>query len=141
MALKCYPLQSGGVVALAILALGLTTPDTVWYEIQQNLPVIALLIFMLSFIYFMKPLLSFIFARIIVGIQNKVALSLLFSFMAAFVGLPRYFDCHGGIDCRIRCLYGVYERVVTSQSEGGDLSEESSRDLEHLSAASLCTAP
>src|SRR6056300_1364210 len=46
MALKCYPLQSGGLVAIAILALGLTTPDTVWYEIQQNLPVLAPLIFM-----------------------------------------------------------------------------------------------
>ena len=76
MALKCYPLQSGGLIAIAILALGLTTPETVWYEIKQNLSVIALLIFMVSFIYFMKPLLSFVFARIIVGVQNKVALSL-----------------------------------------------------------------
>ena len=126
MALKCYPLQSGGVVALAILALGLTTPDTVWYEIQQNLPVIALLIFMVSFIYFMKPLLSFIFARIIVGIQNKVALSLLFSFMAAF--LSAFLDALTVTAVLIAvfvALYGVYERVVTSQSEGGDLSEES----------------
>ena len=126
MALKCYPLQSGGVVALAILALGLTTPDTVWYEIQQNLPVIALLIFMVSFIYFMKPLLSFIFARIIVGIQNKVALSLLFSFMAAF--LSAFLDALTVTAVLIAvfvALYGVYERVVTSQSEGGDLSEAS----------------
>ncbi len=29
MALKCYPLQSGGLIAIAILALGLTTPETV----------------------------------------------------------------------------------------------------------------
>ena len=110
MALKCYPLQSGGVVALAILALGLTTPDTVWYEIQQNLPVIALLIFMVSFIYFMKPLLSFIFARIIVGIQNKVALSLLFSFMAAF--LSAFLDALTVTAVLIAvfvALYGVYE--------------------------------
>jgi NhaB family Na+:H+ antiporter len=85
MALKCYPLQSGGLIAIAILALGLTTPETVWYEIKQNLSVLALLIFMVSFIYFMKPLLSFVFARIIVGVHNKVALSLLFSVMAAFL--------------------------------------------------------
>ena len=85
MALRCYPLQSGGLIAIAILALGLTTPETVWHEIQQNLPVLALLIFMVSFIYLMKPLLSFVFARIIVGVRNKVALSILFSFMAAFL--------------------------------------------------------
>ena len=64
MALKCYPLQSGGLLGIAILALGLTSPETVWHEIQANLAVIALLIFMVSFIFFMKPLLSFVFARI-----------------------------------------------------------------------------
>ena len=117
-------------------------PDTVWYEIQQNLPVIALLIFMVSFIYFMKPLLSFIFARIIVGIQNKVALSLLFSFMAAF--LSAFLDALTVTAVLIAvfvALYGVYERVVTSQSEGETRAKNHSRGLEHLSAASLCTAP
>ena len=34
MALKCYPLQSGGLIAIAILALGLTSPEMVWYEID-----------------------------------------------------------------------------------------------------------
>ena len=79
MALKCYPLQSGGIVALAILALGLTSPETVWHEIQANLGVLALLIFMVSFIYFMKPLLSFLFARLIVSVKSKWVLSLMLS--------------------------------------------------------------
>ena len=82
MALKCYPLQSGGIIALAILALGLTSPETVWHEIKANLGVLALLIFMVSFIYFMKPLLSFLFARLIVGVKSKWLLSLMFSVMA-----------------------------------------------------------
>ncbi|MGA1561347.1 MAG: SLC13 family permease, partial [bacterium] len=117
MALKCYPLQSGGIVALAILALGLTTPDTVWYEIQQNLPVLALLIFMVSFIYFMKPLLSFIFARIIVWVRNKIALAFLFSFMAAF--LSAFLDALTVTAVLIAvfvALYGVYEKIHSSQT-------------------------
>ena len=36
MALKCYPLQPGGLLAIeALLFLGLTSTDTVYYEIQQ----------------------------------------------------------------------------------------------------------
>ena len=31
MALKCYPLQSGGLLGIAILALGLASPETVWH--------------------------------------------------------------------------------------------------------------
>ena len=85
MALKCYPLQSGGLLGLAILALGLTSPETVWQEIQANLGVLALLIFMVSFIYFMKPLLTLIFAKLIMNVQNKWMLSLMFSMMAAFL--------------------------------------------------------
>ena len=85
MALKCYPLQSGGLLGLAILALGLTSPETVWHEIQANLGVLALLIFMVSFIYFMKPLLTFVFAKLIMKVQSKWMLSLMFSMMAAFL--------------------------------------------------------
>ena len=56
MALKCYPLQPGGLLAIEALILGLTSTDTVYYEIQQNLKVILLLIFMVAGIYFMKNL-------------------------------------------------------------------------------------
>ncbi|MCH1555813.1 MAG: sodium/proton antiporter, partial [Pseudomonadales bacterium] len=136
MALKCYPLQSGGLIAIAILALGLTTPETVWHEIQQNLPVLALLIFMVSFIYFMKPLLSFVFARIIVGVRNKVALSILFSFMAAF--LSAFLDALTVTAVLIAvfvALYGVYEKVHSAQ--GTDYSQDNIPDSEEMGEETL----
>ena len=80
LALKCYPLQSGGLLGLAILALGLTSPETVWHEIQANLGVIFLLVFMVSFIYFMKPLLILLFGKILLKVKNKLVLSFIFSF-------------------------------------------------------------
>ncbi|MEK9868606.1 MAG: sodium/proton antiporter NhaB [Gammaproteobacteria bacterium] len=138
MALKCYPLQSGGLLALGILALGLTTPDTVWHEIEANLGVLALLIFMVSFIYFMKPLLSFLFARLIVGVQSKWLLSLMFSVMAAV--LSAFLDALTVTAVLIAvfvALYGVYEKIhsatstdfnhdgITDHDEmGGDILEE-----------------
>ena len=44
MALKCYPLQPGGLLAIEAVILGLTSTETIYYEISQNLKVILLLI-------------------------------------------------------------------------------------------------
>ena len=44
MALQCYPLQSGGLLAIQALLLGLTTPETAYKEVSQNLEVILSLI-------------------------------------------------------------------------------------------------
>ena len=130
MALKCYPLQSGGLVALAILALGLTSPETVWQEIRANLGVLALLIFMVSFIFFMKPLLSFLFARLIVGVRSKWVLSLMFSVMAAF--LSAFLDALTVTAVLIAvfvALYGVYEREHTIDVEDRESVELSAETL------------
>ncbi len=136
MALKCYPLQSGGLIALAILALGLTSPETVWHEIQSNLGVLALLIFMVSFIYFMKPLLSFLFARLIVGVKSKWILSLMFSVMAAF--LSAFLDALTVTAVLIAvfvALYGVYERIHSVGSQ--DFDHDGIEDREELGGDTL----
>ena len=75
MALKCYPLQPGGLLAIEALILGLTSTDTVYYEIQQNLKVILLLVFMVAGIYFMKNLMLTIFTKLLLNIRSKTLLS------------------------------------------------------------------
>ena len=83
MALKCYPLQPGGLLAIEALILGLTSTDTVYYEIQQNLKVILLLVFMVAGIYFMKNLMLTIFTKLSLSIRSKTLLSFLFCISAA----------------------------------------------------------
>ena len=63
LALKCYPLQPGGLITIQALFLGLTTPYTLLYEIEHNLEVILLLVFMVAGIYFMKNLMLTIFTK------------------------------------------------------------------------------
>jgi len=136
MALKCYPLQSGGLLAIGTLLLGLTTPETVWHEIQQNLGVILLLVFMVSFIYFMQPLLIFIFGKILLKIENKIALSLMFSFSAAF--LSAFLDALTVTAVLISvfvALYGVYEKVHSSI--GVDYNENETFDRKEMGGDSL----
>ena len=83
MALKCYPLQPGGLLALEAVILGMTSPESVFHEIKANFSVILLLMFMVAGIYFMKDLLLLVFTKILIGVKSKTLLSFLFSFVAA----------------------------------------------------------
>ena len=136
MALKCYPLQSGGLLAIAVLLLGLTSPETVWSEVQDNLGVILLLVFMVSFIYFMQPLLVFIFGKILIKVENKVVLSLMFSIAAAV--LSAFLDALTVTAVLITvfiALYGVYEKVHSSMAV--DYDKDGVFDRQELGGESL----
>lgn len=85
MALKCYPLQPGGLLAIQAVAIGMTSPNQVYHELEANLPVLLLLVFMVAGIYFMKELLLFIFTKILLGVRSKVMLSVAFCFVSAFL--------------------------------------------------------
>src|SRR6056300_891898 len=83
MALKCYPLQPGGLLAIEAIVLGMASPLAVYEETLHNFPVIMLLMFMVAGIYFLKELLLFTFTKILLGVRSKVLLSMLFSVVAA----------------------------------------------------------
>ena len=85
LALKCYPLIPGGLLALEAVLMGMVGPEGVYHEVEHNLPVILLLLFMVAGIHFMKDLLAYIFTSIIVGIRSKLMLSLTFVFVGAFL--------------------------------------------------------
>ncbi|MBT3851536.1 MAG: sodium/proton antiporter, partial [Gammaproteobacteria bacterium] len=78
LALKCYPLQPGGLIAIQALVLGLSTPYTLLHEVEKNLEVILLLVFMVAGIYFMKNLMLTIFTKLLLTIHSKTKLSLMF---------------------------------------------------------------
>ena len=56
LALQCYPLQPGGLLAIEAIAIGMADPHTVFHEAEANFEVILLLMFMVAGIYFMKSL-------------------------------------------------------------------------------------
>ena len=83
MALKCYPLQPGGLLAFEGIVLGMTNPTTVLHEVEAAFPVILLLIFMVAGIYFMKELLLFTFTKILLSVRSKTLISFLFCLISA----------------------------------------------------------
>lgn len=106
MALKCYPLPVGGLLAIEAVLLGLTSPKTVYNEITYNLPVILLLMFMVAGIYFMKELLQYVFTKILLGVRSKTVLSLLFCCTGAF--LSAFLDALTVTAVVISVTYGFY---------------------------------
>ncbi len=106
MALKCYPLPAGGLLAIEATVLGLTSPHTVYHEAEANFPVILLLIFMVAGIYFMKDFLQFTFTRILTRVRSKIVISLLFCFAGAF--LSAFLDALTVTAVIIAVAYGFY---------------------------------
>ena len=136
LALKCYPLQPGGLLAIQAIALGLTSTKSVYHEINNNLEVILLLIFMVAGIYFMKNLMLTIFTKLLLNVRSKTTLSLLFLFSAAF--LSAFLDALTVTAVLISVAIGFYRifHTVKSNKAFSDLDHDYHND-EHLLNESL----
>ncbi|WP_237068253.1 sodium/proton antiporter NhaB [Microbulbifer guangxiensis] len=116
MALKCYPLQPGGLLAIEAILLGMTSTEAVFHEVSDNIEVILLLIFMVAGIYFMKDLLLTLFTRLLLRVRSKTLLSLLFCGLAAV--LSAFLDALTVTAVLIAVavgFYSVYHRVASNQ--------------------------
>ena len=121
MALKCYPLQPGGLLALQAVAIGMTSPEMVYHEIEGQLKVILLLVFMVAGIHFMRDLLLYTFSKILIKVKNKVLLSFMFCLSGAF--LSAFLDALTVTAVLISIgvgFYGVYHRVASGKTFSED---------------------
>lgn len=137
MALKCYPLQPGGLLALEAIFLGMTSTESVLHEVEANLEVILLLMFMVAGIYFMKSLLLFVFTKVLVRVKSKLTLSLIFCCLAAV--LSAFLDALTVTAVLIGVavgFYSVYHKVVSGKpadsdhdtSDDNSISDSSNRE-------------
>ncbi|MCT8942008.1 sodium/proton antiporter NhaB [Shewanella putrefaciens] len=132
MALKCYPLQPGGLLAIEAVAIGMTSANQVLHEIEANLEVLLLLVFMVAGIYFMKQLLLFAFTKIITKVRSKILVSLMFCLTSAF--LSAFLDALTVIAVIIAVavgFYAIYHKVASGKdfSAVHDHTSESNNQL------------
>ena len=138
MALKCYPLQPGGLLAVEGIVLGLATPEMVFHEAEVNFPVIMLLMFMVAGIYFLREMLLYSFTKILLGVRSKVLLSLLFSFTAAF--LSAFLDALTVTAVIITVaagFFGVYHKVASGKKFDHDHDPTTDDQVVELHRADL----
>ena len=125
MALTCYPLQPGGLLALEATVLGMTSTELIAKEVFNNFPVILLLMFMVAGIFFMKELLLFAFTKILLGIRSKTLLAFLFTAASAF--LSAFLDALTVMAVIISVaagFYAVYHKVATDKTFGEDAYDQ-----------------
>lgn len=131
MALQCYPLQSGGLLAVQIIFLGLTTAKNSFLEVSSNLEVLLLLLFMIAGIYFMKPLLMYIFSRVFVKVKSKILLSFSVVFIAAL--LSAFLDALTVTAVLISVCVGFFEIYHKIRSDGSsDYNHDGIPDSEEI---------
>lgn len=134
MALKCYPLQPGGLLAIEAIIIGMTNVEHVKAEIMSNFEVILLLMFMVAGIFFMKQLLLYVFTKLLVKIHSKIALSLAFCFSAAF--LSAFLDALTVVAVIISVamgFYGLYHKVASGNGlmDAVDISDDAKIDAKY----------
>lgn len=121
LALRCYPLQPGGLLAIQAVVLGMASPESVFTETVANFEVILLLMFMVAGIYFMQELLLWVFTRILLKVKSKPLISLLFCFVAAF--LSAFLDALTVTAVLISVgvgFYAVYHKVASGKKVNHD---------------------
>lgn len=144
MALKCYPLLPGGLLALEAVFLGMASTDKVYQEVAHNFPVLLLLMFMVAGIYFMKDMLLLVFSKLLLSIKSKTLLALIFCFTSAF--LSAFLDALTVTAVIIAIavgFYKVYHQVASGVSPDDEthnladdtkLAAASEKDLEEFRA-------
>ncbi len=125
LALRCYPLQPGGLLAIEATLLGLVTPAGIQHEIEVGLPVILLLMFMVAGIYFLREMLVFAFTKLLVKVRSKTVVSFLFAAVGAL--LSAFLDALTVLAVMITVaggFYGVYHRVASGKAHSGSHDEK-----------------
>jgi len=134
LALRCYPLQPGGLLAIQAVLLGMTSPEMVYQETIGNFEVILLLMFMVAGIYFMQELLLWVFTRILLKVKSKTMISLLFCLVSAF--LSAFLDALTVTAVLISVgvgFYAVYHKVASGKQVSQDDHDHSDDDGVHAS--------
>jgi NhaB family Na+:H+ antiporter len=134
MALKCFPLQPGGLLAIQVLALGLTDTHHVYEEVLHGLPVILLVVFMVAAVHFLREMLFKFINKVLLGIRSPVIMN--FATVVVVSVLSAFLDALTILAILIALtttFYLVYEKVITKVGrEPGLPSDDSHIEESHL---------
>lgn len=117
MALKCFPLQPGGLLALQALFLGLTDTQAVYKEVEHGLPVLLLVIFMVAGVHFLRDMLFRLINHVVLGIRSRVLLN--FTTIAVVAVLSAFLDALTILAVLVAVATGFYEVYNRAVSKAG----------------------
>lgn len=119
--LYCHPLLPGGLLALEVLVLGLTSPQAVYGEIEAGLPVLLLVIFMVAGVHMLRDLLFLLVNHLLLHIRSRLGLNLVV--LAAVSALSAFLDALTIVAILVAvagACYEVYDRAVSRMGYHAD---------------------
>jgi len=126
MALDCYPLEAGGLLVIEACFIGMCDVHNVTHEIEANLEVIMLLMFMVAGIHFVRDFLLFFFTKLLVKVRSNIKLAFMFCFMSAF--LSAFADALTVLAIIISTCVGLYQLYMLIITSNNALSIVSTND-------------
>ncbi|MGN0902792.1 MAG: sodium/proton antiporter NhaB, partial [Succinivibrio sp.] len=127
MALDCYPLEAGGLLVIEACFLGMCDMHHVTKEIEANLEVIMLLMFMVAGIHFVRDFLLFFFTKLLVKVRSNVLLAFMFCLMSGI--LSAFVDALTVLAIIISTcvgLYQLYMSIITDNNAHALISKDDS---------------
>jgi len=118
LALQCYPIPAGGLLALEAVCIGITKPASIYSEVVANLPTVLLLIFMVAGIYYIKDVLFLVFTKIFITVRKKYQVSLVFCVVSACIA--SFLDALTLIAVLIAVcfnFYAIYHRMAGAYAD------------------------
>jgi NhaB family Na+:H+ antiporter len=127
MALKCFPLQPGGLLAIQVAVLGLTDTHAIYREVEHGLPVLLLVIFMVAGVHFLRGMLYRMISHILLGIRSRLVLNLVTIMVVAVCSA--FLDALTILAVLVAVtvgFYEVYHRAVSTRGyhEDPDLTDD-----------------
>ena len=139
MALKSYPLQPGGLLAIEAVLLGMTTPAMVYHETVNNFQVILTShVHGSRYLFHERSLAVFVFENYFRCSRSKQWLALLFSIMGAF--LSAFLDAltvTAVIIAVATGFYSMYHRVASGKSSHASHDHTSDQEVHELNREDL----
>lgn len=126
MALDCYPLEAGGLLVIEACFIGMCDMHQVTKEIESNLEVIMLLMFMVAGIHFVRDFLLFFFTKLLVKVRSSVLLALMFCFMSAI--LSAFVDALTVLAIIISTCVGLYQLYMSIITDNNAMSMLANND-------------
>jgi Na+:H+ antiporter, NhaB family len=140
MALKCYPLQPGGLLAIETIVMGLTDSTSVYQTTHNAFPVILLLVFMVAGIYFLRDLLLFAFTKLLLNVRSQTGLALVFCATAAV--LSAFLDALTVVAVVMTVgmgFYQVYHKVASGKRDDAEHDVSADTYVQELHRTDLDT--
>ncbi len=133
MALKCFPLQPGGLLALQVLIMQLADSHHVYEEVEHGLPVILLVIFMVAGVHFLREMLFKFINKVLLGIKSRVVMNVVTITVVAI--LSAFLDALTILAVLVALattFYDVYDKVVSKIGYADDPADEDDSHIEDL---------